>query len=336
MVSAASPPWMTLQRAIIGYRLSFALGVAARLGLADLLRDGPRSVYELAAASGSNEDALRRMLCLLASEGFFEQREADAFSLTPAAEMLRTDVVGSMRERAIIEAEEWARVWADLGHSVATGKPGFERQFGVPLFDYYQRDAESATRFDATMTSMTTHVTPALVEAMDLPDRGTVVDVGGGQGTLLRAMLEDRPRLCGVLFDVPHVVERARPALADLLDRCDLIGGDFFEAVPGGGDVYVLKFIMDDWGPEDSLRILSNCRRAMAPGGRILINEMVLRPGNTPFYGRWTDVNMLVLLGGRERTEAEYRELLDAAGLRLTSVRPTASDFSIVEAVAQR
>jgi hypothetical protein len=248
MVSADPHAWITLQRAIIGYRLSFALGVAARLGIADLLRDGPRPVEELATASGSNADALRRVLRLLASEGYFEERDADMFALTVAAELLRSDVVGSMRERAIIEAEEWARAWADLGHSVATGQPSFERQFGTPLFDYYRREPAAAARFDAAMTSMTTHVTPALVEAMDLSDEGTVVDVGGGHGTLLRAMLESRPRLRGVLFDLPHVVEGARAVLEDVLDRCDLVGGDFFAAVPGG-DVYVLKFIMDDWGP---------------------------------------------------------------------------------------
>jgi hypothetical protein len=140
--------------------------------------------------------------------------------------------------------------------------------------------------------------------------------------------------LRGVLFDLPHVVEGARAVLADVVARCELVGGDFFEAVPTG-DVYVLKFIMDDWGPEDSLRILRNCRKAMAPGGRVLINEMVLRPSNAPFYGFWTDVNMLVLLGGRERTDAEYRALLDSAGLRMTRILPTASDFSIVESVAQ-
>jgi hypothetical protein len=161
MVSADPHAWITLQRAIIGYRLSFALGVAARLGIADLLRDGPRPVEELATASGSNADALRRVLRLLASEGYFEERDADMFALTVAAELLRSDVVGSMRERAIIEAEEWARAWADLGHSVATGQPSFERQFGTPLFDYYRREPAAAARFDAAMTSMTTHVTPA-------------------------------------------------------------------------------------------------------------------------------------------------------------------------------
>lgn len=213
---ADPPAWMTLQRAIIGYRLSFALGVAARLGIADLLRDGPRPVEALAAACAASPDALGRVLRLLASEGFFEQRQDGGFGLTPPAELLRSDVVGSMRDRAIIEAEEWARAWA----------------------------------------------------------------------------------------------------------------------VPPGGDAYVLKFIMDDWGPGDSLRILRNCRQAMAPGGRVLINEMVLRGENAPFYGYWTDVNMLVLLGGRERNVAEYGALLAAAGLRLREIRATASDFSIVEAVA--
>lgn len=325
-----------LQRLIMGYRLTYAIGVIAQLGIADLLAYGPMSTEDMASATGSNADALYRVLRLLASEGLFQEVAHEQFALTDLARPLIDNGPGSMRPRAIIEATEWAAAWADLKHCVSTGQPSFERVFGAPPFDHYARNPHASALFDAAMTSMTAQVTDALVDAYDFGTARVVVDVGGGRGTLLAAILGANQAVRGVLFDRAWVLAGAPPVLtsAGVHERCSIVAGDFFVNVPSGADCYLMKFILDDWSDADAHRILANCRIAMAPGGRVLIIEMPIPDGNAPCYGKWTDVNMLVMLGGRERSLADYRTLLARAGLRLNRVIQTNSVFSVLETVA--
>ena len=226
------------------------------------------------------------------------------------------------------------KAWGAALSSVQSGAPAFERHFSASYFQYLAAHPESAATFNAAMTGWSAQVASAVVAAYDFARCGTVVDVGGGHGTLLAAIVASQPHLRGILFDLPHVTASATPLLtaAGVADRCEAVGGDFFTAVPSG-DTYVLAQILHDWDDDRSRTILEHCQSAMAPDGRILVVELVLPPGNEPSLGKWLDLHMLVLLTGRERTEAEYRSLLASAGLRLTQVAPTRSGASVLEAV---
>jgi hypothetical protein len=326
-----------LRRLIVGYRLSLALHVAAKLGLADLLEDGPRSVEELARAAGAHPPSLYRVLRLLASEGVFAETDPRRFELTPLAAPLRRDAPDSLRARAIFDGEEWNwRAWGQLLHSATTGEPAFERAHGTGFFEYLAEHPAAANGFNALMAEQTAPWARAVVEAYDFSGVGTLVDVGGGYGALLAAVLAAHPPMRGVLYDRPHVVAGARPRLeaAGVADRCEIAGGDFFAAVPAGGDIYLLKHILHDWDDDRCAAILRNCRRAMPGGGRLLVVEALLPPGNEPSYGKYLDLAMLVLLTGRERSEEEYARLLEAAGFALSRVIPTRSEVSVLEAIA--
>jgi hypothetical protein len=325
-----------LRRLIVGYRLSQALHVAARLGVADLLNNGPMSVDELARAVGAHPAALYRLMRLLASEGVFAESEPRRFELTALAMPLRSDVPGSLRARAILDGEEahW-KAWGHLTHSVATGEPAFDRAHGAPFFEYMKAHAAVASSFNTVMTDQNAAAAQAVVEAYDFSGLGTLVDVGGGHGSLLAAILAEYPPLRGILHDQPHVVAGARPTLeaAGVADRCDIIGGDFFASVPAGGDAYLLKHILHNWDEPRCAAILKNGRDALPADGRLLVVETLIPAGNEPSYGKYLDLGMLVLLPGRERTEAEYGELLAATGFELSRVIATRSELSILEAV---
>jgi hypothetical protein len=329
-------PAAALQRLLIGYRLTQALGVVARLGIADLLAGGPRSSDDLARTTGSDPGALHRVLRLLASEGVFVETAPRLFDLTATAALLRSDGPASMRPRALIESGEWSAAWAQLPHSVATGRPAFAEVFGAPPFEYYAAHPDAAALFNATMSSMTASVAPAIAAAYDFSELRTVADVGGGHGALLAAILQAHPRCHGILIDQAPVLAGAREPLAraGVAARCSLAPGDFLVEIAADADAYMLKFVLDDWDDDDAVRILRTCRRAMPPHGRILVIEMPIAPGNEPFYGKWTDVNMLVMLGGRERSTDEYARLFARADVALARVIGTSSDFSILEGVA--
>jgi hypothetical protein len=329
------PAPVALLRMMIGYWISKALNVAAELGLADLLRNDPRSSDELADACGADPAALYRLLRALASVGVFTEVEGRRFALTPLAELLRSDVPGSMRALARMYGSEQYRAWNGLLESVRTGEPAFERTFGASYFDYLAQNPESGAVFNEAMTGWTTQVADAAVAAYDFAGLDTIVDVGGGHGLLLATILRAHPKVRGVLFDLPHVVAGAQPLLeaAGVADRCTVVSGDFFVSVPEGGDAYLLAQILHDWDDERCRTILQNCSRAMLPDGRLLVVEQVLPPANEPSLGKWIDLHMLVLLTGRERTEAEYRALLEAVGFDLTRVIPTQSGAGIVEAI---
>lgn len=330
---------MALLRLVSGAWTAQAVHVAARLGIADLLADGPKAPDMLAAATGAHGPTLERLLRALASLGVFAEQPDGRFGLTPLADGLRRDAEDSLRDYAVMMGDEWHwRAWGGLLHSVRTGESAFEHAHGRPLFDYLADHPAAGQVFDDAMTSRTRQEVAVVTAAYDWPAAGTVVDVGGGRGALLAAILEARPDTRGVLFDLPHVIEAARegpvqPAV--VAARCELVAGSFFEHVPAGGDLYLLKRVLHDWDDERAAAILSCCRRAMGSLGRLLVIEHVLPPGNEPSWGKLLDLQMLVLTqGGRERDEAGFRSLLASAGLRLQRVVPAGPTASLVEAVA--
>lgn len=328
------PPPAVLLQMMTGYWISKAIYVAAKLGVADHLAGGPRSAEDLAVATQSHAPALYRVLRALASIGVFTEVEPGRFALTPMAELLRSGTPDSMRALAIMYAEEQYRAWGDALYSVRTGQPAFEHAFGMPYFNFFATHPEASQVFNEAMVGWTTQLTDAVVAAVDFSSFGTVVDVGGGHGALLAAILKSSPAARGTLFDLPHVVESAEPFLtaAGVADRCARVGGDFFATIPAGADAYALAQILHDWDDERSLAILRQVRQAIPEHGKLLIVELVLPEGNEPFLGKWLDLHMLVLLGGQERTVAQYAMLLRAAGFELTGVVPTSEPQSIVEA----
>jgi hypothetical protein len=276
---------------------------------------------------------------MLAGGGVFAEVEPGVFALTPTAELLR-EGPGSLRGLALLWGEAGPVAWGDLLGTLRTGRTGYQLMTGMREWEYYAANPEAAAVFNGGMTALSRMQADAVVAAYDFPATGTVVDVAGGHGTLLAAILRARPGLRGVLFDAPAVVAGARPVLeaAGVADRCGVVGGDFFEAVPAGGDVYTLKFIVHDWDDERAAAILRTCRRAIGAGGTLLILETVVPAGAAGPSAEFVtalrrDVNMMAWTGGRERTAEEFGVLLDAAGFRLERVLPTTSVLGIVEAL---
>jgi hypothetical protein len=319
-----------------GAWLTQALYVATKLGIPDALADGPLRADDVARRVGSDPGATARLMRALASSSMLKQRRDGRFALTRVGQKLRTDVPGTMAPmiKFIGHPHHWAD-WGALLHSVRTGKPAAEELRGMPFFDYLETDPEFAGVFNDAMTGVSGMSIESLPGAYDFSDRKLIVDVGGGHGALLGAVLRTAPRARGVLFDLPSVVANAGPVLdaAGVSSRCTVTGGSFFESVPEGGDAYLLKTIIHDWAEEAALSILRNVRTAIASDGKLLLLEMVLPKGTPQHPGMLLDLEMLVTAGGRERTSAEYAELLARAGFRQLRVVPTASPISIVEAV---
>jgi SAM-dependent methyltransferase len=326
----------TALRAMLGgFRLAQAVAVAAELRVADRLAGGPVPSEDLARAVGADADALYRLLRALAAEGIFTESPPGTFGLTPLAEPLRADHPQSVRPQARLVAQEfWWGAWGHLLEAVRTGGVAFERIHGAPLFAYLDAHPDAAGIFDGAMSG-TSPWKAALAAAYDFAPVRLVVDVGGGQGALLAAVLRAHPHLRGVLFDTPAVVAGARRFLdaAGLADRCRIVGGDFFASVPEGGDAYLLSQVLHDWDDERAAAILRSCHRAARPGARLIVVEQLLPPGDTPHRGKLLDLQLLVMLGGRERTEAEYRRLFTAAGFESTSARPLGPELSVLEGI---
>jgi hypothetical protein len=327
-------PARTIAQMLNGHALTQSLYVAARLGLADLLAGQPLGADELAARTGAHAPSLYRLLRTLASLGVFHEDGQGKFHLTPLAECLQKDHEDSQWALAMMIGQEPFHAWGDLLYSVQTGGCAFEKTYGKPLFDFLGDHPDKARIFDAAMTSVHGRESAAMLDAYDLADAGTFVDVGGGNGKTLIAVLNCYPSVQGVLFDLPHVVEAAAPNFqqAGLAARHRNVGGSFFSEIPTGGDVYLLRHIIHDWYDEQATQILCNCRRAMHDGAKLLVVESVILPGNEPAVGKMLDLAMMVLPGGMERTEVQYRELFAAAGLRLDRIVPTAADVSVIEA----
>jgi SAM-dependent methyltransferase len=336
-VVAAQVPADVLLEIVRGYRQGQALAVAATLGIADLLADGPRLVDELAEATGTHAPSLLRLLRALASIGVFAEGDGQRFQLTPLAEPLRSDAPRSVRSSLRFLGDSVLFVpWGQLLHSVRTGGPAFDHVFGTGMYAYLAQHPAAAEVFNAGMSGQPRH--EAVLEAYDFGGARVVVDVGGGNGRLIAAILSAHPAQRGILCDLPEVVAEARQRLEreGLADRCQVVGGSFLDWVPVGGDLYLLSDVLHNWDDDRAVTILANCRKAMAEEGRLVIVQQVLPPGNDDVFGRFADLNMLILLGGRERTADDFRQLLALAGFTLTRIIGTRVPYSIVEAIPTR
>jgi len=335
-VQAALPPAQALAQLLAGAWLAQAIAVAAKVGVADMLKDGPRSPADLAAATGSDAMAMHRILRALAGAGIFEEKPDGTFVLTPLAGPLRSDAPDSIRAYATMTGERW--MWQSMGamdYSLRTGASAFAHLFGASTFDYHAQHPETAQLYTEGLRSIGRGQDAAVVAAYDFSTARTLVDVGGGQGGLLAAILRANLQARGILFDLPHVVQQAQRQLEEsgLSERCKTAAGSFFEHVPGGGDIYMLRKVLHDWTDEEALAILRQCRKAIPADARLLVLEMMVPAGNEPAYAKLLDLLMLVHAGGRERTEHEYRDLLAAAGFAVKRIVPTRSALSVVEAV---
>jgi hypothetical protein len=328
-------PHQQLIQMMAGFWVSRAVQVAASLRLADHVGvDCPRSVEDLAAATGTHAPSLYRVLRALASAGVFVEDGRRRFAHTPTSRLLRSDEPGTMRAffESVLGGGHF-RAWGDIEHSVRTGVTAFDHAHAEDVWSYFAKHEREQRTFDQAMTDLSGVFNPPVVRGYDFSAVGTLVDVGGGHGALLTAILKQHPKVRGVVFDQPHVVEGARKRIAEegLAGRCEAVGGSFFESVPAGADACLMKFILHDWSDAQCGRILANVRRALPADGRLLVVELVLPAGNEPSLGKWMDLNMLAMTGGQERTEAEFAALFAASGFELVKVHPTESPLSIVE-----
>ncbi|GGT89326.1 methyltransferase [Streptomyces violascens] len=324
-----------LNQLLFGHVCSAAVRAVAVHRIPDQLADGPRTAEDLAASAGLHADSLRRVLRLLAMHGLFTQDEKGTFGLTEAGQALRTDVPGSQHTAALLITDEMFRRSADgLPDAVRTGTTPFEAAYKVPFFAHLAGSPAARHLFDAGMNEMSGQGDDLLAGSYPFPGSGTVVDVGGGRGGFLRAVLSREPALTGVLFDQPDTVADHVLDTEEVRGRWSVAGGDFFTEVPAGGDLYVLKRILHDWNDEDCLRILGSIRRAAAPGKRLLVVDAVLPDNGDPHPAVEVDVIMLMLVSGRERTAKEFEDLFSRAGFKLNRILPTPSPASFIEAEA--
>jgi O-methyltransferase domain/Dimerisation domain len=321
---------------ITGYWISQAIGTAARLGVSDQLADGPRNSSDVAKAVGADPVNLFRLMRMLASIGVFTMDKQERFGLTPLGGTLRSGVPGSLRDFAVAETSpgHWLP-WGKMYKAIKTGKPMCNPALGMELFDWYSKNPEEGAYFNGAMGNLSAAVSGEVTRIYDFANVQKVVDVGGSHGILLAAILKANPQVRGILFDLPHVTATARESLdtQGIGERCEVVTGDFFESVPPGADLHVLKQIIHDWSDSECTTILRNCHQALNPNGKLLLVEMVIPPDNSPSMAQVMDLNMLVLLTGRERTESEYQTLLAAGGFKLERVIPTHSPFSVIEAL---
>ena len=331
----SAPPDAALTQIMLGSLAAQALYVAAKVGIADLLVDGPKPISELATATDTDAPSLYRILRALASNGVFAELDNKVFELTATAELLRSDIAGSLRDVAIFMGEDWHwQVWGNTLYSVRTGKPAWDQVHGKAVFPYLDANPKAARIFNRAMTSFSSMATKAVVEAYDFSGIDTLVDIAGGHGRLLTDILEANPKTRGILFDLPNVISgaRERVALTKVAQRVEFATGDFFAEVSAGGDAYIMKHVIHDWDDERALTILKNIRRVLNQRGRLLLVEALIADGNCADFGKLLDIEMLVSPGGKERTAAEYKELLAQAGFRLTRIIPTKSPYSVIEA----
>jgi len=301
-----------------------------------VLAKGARSIDELAAETGAHAPSLYRFMRALAGCGVFAETGERVFALTPTAELLRSDVEGSVRDLAIFMGTDWHwQVWGDAPYTARTGKVAWEHVHGKEVFPYFAEHPAAARVFDNAMTSLSKMVAKAVVEAYDFSSIRKLADIAGGHGSLLAAVIRANPHLKGLLFDVPQVIADAHAYIEaeGLGQAVELASGDFFESVPAGADAYMMKHIIHDWDDARAISILRNCHRAMPADGKLLLVEMVVPKGNEPHFAKIQDLEMMLSPGGLERTESEYRELFAAAGFELRRIIQTASPMSVIEGV---
>lgn len=322
-----------LERLLRGYQFTQALAVAVELGVPDLVSAGPRPLAQLADHCGADASALARLLRALTSIGVLEEPEPDVFAPTAMSELLRPGVPGSRRDWLALNAADLYQTWAKLGHSVRTGETATSLVYGMDSWTYRSLHPEQGARFDAAMTENSRRRIDAFIGTDDLSEANVVVDVGGGRGALIAAVATRYPSVRGILIDLPHVVAGAPAVLQGCADRVQVVAGDFFDAVPANGDVYVLSMILHDWDDDEAITILRRCHAAMADHSAVHVYERVLPDGTTrawePYF---SDLNMLQGPGGRERTEPQWRSLLTAAGFVVRRIIPTPIGLSIIDA----
>ncbi|MEH2213240.1 methyltransferase [Nostoc sp.] len=327
---------LTMGQWVSAYCVSRCIYVVAKLGIADLLKDGSQHCDALAAATNTHSDSLYRVLRALAGIGIFAEIQSRCFELTPLADCLQSNVPDSIRNQAILRGEEYYyRPWENLMYSVETGKSAFEHLYCIDLFEYYEQNPVARKLFH-TAVPILEETSDRLLEAYDFSSIGKLVDVGGGTGNMLAAILKTHPMMTGVLFELPKAIDEAKnsPHLTSVSNRCQLIGGSFFEAVPKGGDAYLLMEVIHLWDRERAIAILKRCHQAMKEQGRLLAIERIMPTGNEFVISKFVDVHMLVMCSeGRERTEAEFRDLFESAGFKLTKIVSTKTEFCIIEGV---
>lgn len=328
------PPDAILMQMLFGALMQRSIGVAVKLGIADLLAEKPHTADELAGKTETHAPSLYRVLRTLASVGVFAETSDQKFELTPVGALLREGAPNSMRDFAIMMDEDWIwQAWSALMHSVKTGEVAHEKVQGMSSFEFFAQNKEAGSVFNRAMTNLSLSVIPAIVEAYDFSGVGKLVDIAGGHGLLLAGMLKANPRVQGVLFDLPFIIEGANSLLEKegVRDRVELTSGNFFQSVPVGADAYMMKHIIHDWDDEHSIKILQNIHSAMNKKGKVLIIEMVVPEGDEPGPSKALDLLMLVMEGGKERTKDEYQRLLEASGFRLSRMVPTKSPYSVIE-----
>ena len=327
------PPPAQLMKYIVGKWVSKPIYVVAELGIADLLVEGPRSIEDLARDSQACAPYLYRLMRALASVGIFSESEAGHFGLTPMAECLRT---GAMRSMALMFESEWSdRAWACLLDCVRTGGTPFEKAHGMSVSEWLAGNPHAAGVFNEANAVKAAASHRAIVDVYDFSGITSLTDIGGGLGTLMAEILIANPSMHGVVADTPPVVRQAEATIRarGIEDRCTVIECDFFRTVPSGSDAYLMSHILHDW-PDDRCRaLLENCHKAMKPGSKLLIVEMIVPPGNEPSVAKLLDIEMLVTTGGRERTVAEFQGLLKASCFELARVVPTNESISVIEAI---
>ena len=334
----ASQPQAAILDLITGFWAAQAVAAVARLGVADELAKGPRTAHELAPILGAHPGALYRLLRAMTSIGVLAKDAAGRFSLTPVGDCLRSGIPGSMRASIASELDtaHW-QSWGRLDDSIRTGQPAFQKLFGMSAWEYYRtRNPEEGRLFSENMTAMSGAEMQAILAAYSFAGARLIVDVGGAHGAFLAAVLGKVPQAHGVLFDRREVVELAVAALkeAGVADRVERVSGDFFESVPAGGDLYLLKHILHDWTDDECVTILRSIRKAMAPAARVVVAELPILEGDPSPFTALVDVNMLVMVTGKERTPEEYAELFLRADLKMTSVTSTESPIALLEARA--
>jgi hypothetical protein len=329
-----SDPRLDLLGLINGFQITQAIHVAATLRIADHLGDEAHSVDELARLTKSHPGSLYRLLRALAGVGVFREDEGRRFALTPIGDCLRTDSATPLGAWAeLVGGPDYWQTWGHLLHSVQTGENAFQHLHGKNVWQYRAQHPEHGTRFDRAMTQLSRGSSEAVIGAYDFSPFRHITDVGGGQGVMLAAILRAHPRLRGTLFDQPNVVAAAEAVLVErgVIDRCDIVGGSFFETVPEGADAYLMRLIVHDWEDDEAIAILKACRRAMGPAARLLLIERIVAPPNEAPAPKFADLNMLLLPGGRERTREEFSNLFAKSGFELTLVVP-AGTHNVIEA----
>ncbi len=332
------PSVKILEMTYSNFVIARALYAFAKLGMADILQDRTVSSKDLAATAGVDPKALYRLLRTLSTADVVSESPDHRFTLGPLGEALRSDVPGSMRAWAIFSGEPYyLQAWEQIVHSIQTGQPAWEHVHKMPIFEYIGRHPEAGAIFDQAMTSLSAGEAPAIVSAYDFSGIRKLADIGGGQGLLLRTILKSHPTMTGVLFDRPDALEGMHVQLREegLAERCEVVPGDFFQAVPAGADAYLLKYVIHDWDDERSLAILRNCRQAMTNETRLLLVETVVPGPGESHFAKLQDLEMMVIVGAKERTADEYSRLLERSGFKLLRVVPTTEPASILEAAPQ-